>query len=213
MPRSAMGRRRLSQGITFMLLAIAMVIGAYLLGSVSTAVVVCRLAGLPDPRSQGSGNPGATNVLRTGRKGAAIITLLGDSLKGLAPVLIAHGLGLDAPWVAAVALAAFLGHLYPVYHGFQGGKGVATALGVLLGINPLVGVATLITWLAVAGGARISSLAALTAATLTPVYTHLLTTEPWYTAATVVLALLVYWRHRENIGRLLAGTEPRIGKG
>ena len=196
-----------------MLLSIATVLAAYLLGSVSTAIVVCRLSGLPDPRSQGSRNPGATNVLRTGRKGAAIITLLGDSLKGLVPVLVAHALGLEPAWVAAVALAAFLGHLYPVYHGFQGGKGVATALGVLLGLNAFVGLATLATWLVVAALARISSLAALTAATLTPVYTHLLTGEFWYTIATVLLALLVYWRHRANVGRLLAGEEPRFGKG
>ncbi|OOG23097.1 acyl-phosphate glycerol 3-phosphate acyltransferase [Thioalkalivibrio denitrificans] len=195
-----------------MLLSIATVLAAYLLGSVSTAIVVCRLSGLPDPRSQGSRNPGATNVLRTGRKGAAIITLLGDSLKGLVPVLVAHALGLEPFWVAAVALAAFLGHLYPIYHGFQGGKGVATALGVLLGLNVFVGLAALATWLLVAALARISSLAALTAAALTPVYMYLLTGETWYVAAGAALAALIFWRHRANIDRLARGEEPRIGK-
>ncbi|ACL74085.1 protein of unknown function DUF205 [Thioalkalivibrio sulfidiphilus HL-EbGr7] len=194
-----------------MLLASALVLGAYLLGSVSTAILVCRLAGLPDPRSQGSGNPGATNVLRTGRKGAAIITLLGDLLKGLVPVLVAHALGLEPVWIAAVALAAFLGHLFPVYHGFRGGKGVATALGVILGIQAWVGLAALATWLIVAAISRISSLSALTAATLTPVYMYLLTGERWYVAAGVLLAALIYWRHRANIRRLLRGEEPKIG--
>jgi acyl phosphate:glycerol-3-phosphate acyltransferase len=196
-----------------MLLAIGLVLAAYLLGSVSTAIVVCRLAGLPDPRSQGSGNPGATNVLRTGRKGAAIITLVGDCLKGLVPVLIAKAAGLDAGWVAAVALAAFAGHLYPVYHGFKGGKGVATALGVLLGLNWIAGLAALATWLVAAAVTRISSLGALTAATLTPLYLHLLTGEPRLVVAGVVIAALIYWRHRGNIHRLLAGGEPKIGQG
>jgi acyl phosphate:glycerol-3-phosphate acyltransferase len=196
-----------------MLLAFALVLAAYLLGSVSTAILVCRLAGLPDPRSQGSRNPGATNVLRTGHKGAAIITLLGDVLKGLAPVLIAKAAGLDPAWVAAVALAAFLGHLYPVFHGFEGGKGVATALGVLLGIHGLTGLAALATWLVAAGVTRVSSLGALTAATLTPLYMHLLTGEPWFVGASILLAVLVYWRHRGNIRKLLTGQEPRIGKG
>jgi acyl phosphate:glycerol-3-phosphate acyltransferase len=194
-------------------LAFALVLAAYLLGSVSTAILVCRLAGLPDPRSQGSRNPGATNVLRTGHKGAAIITLLGDVLKGLAPVLIAKAVGLDPAWVAAVALAAFLGHLYPVFHGFEGGKGVATALGVLLGIHGLTGLAALATWLVAAGVTRISSLGALTAATLTPLYMYLFTGEPWFVGASILLAVLVYWRHRGNISKLLTGQEPRIGKG
>jgi len=196
-----------------MLLAFALVLGAYLLGSVSTAILVCRLAGLPDPRSQGSGNPGATNVLRTGRKGAAIITLLGDLLKGLVPVLIAHAFGLEPPWLAAVALAAFLGHLYPVYHGFKGGKGVATALGVLLGIHAPVGLAVLATWLITAAISRLSSLSALTAAALAPLYMYLLTREAWLVGASLLLALMIFWRHRSNIRNLAAGQEPRIGKG
>jgi len=196
-----------------MLLAFALVLGAYLLGSVSTAILVCRLAGLPDPRSQGSGNPGATNVLRTGRKGAAIITLLGDLLKGLVPVLIAHAIGLEPPWLAAVALAAFLGHLYPVYHGFKGGKGVATALGVLLGIHTPVGLAVLATWLITAAISRLSSLSALTAAALTPLYMYLLTGEAWLVGASLLLAVMIFWRHRSNIRKLASGQEPRIGKG
>ena len=194
-----------------MLLAIALVLAAYLMGSVSTAILVCRMAGLPDPRGQGSGNPGATNVLRTGAKGAAIITLLGDLLKGLVPVLVAQALGLGPVWVSAVALAAFLGHLYPVYHGFRGGKGVATALGVILGIHWLTGLAALATWLLMVAVFRISSLGALTAATLMPLYMHLLTGEPWFVLSGVLLTLLVYWRHRRNIRNLLAGEEPRIG--
>jgi acyl phosphate:glycerol-3-phosphate acyltransferase len=194
-----------------MLLAIALVLAAYLMGSVSTAILVCRMAGLPDPRGQGSGNPGATNVLRTGAKGAAIITLLGDLLKGLVPVLVAQALGLGPVWVSAVALAAFLGHLYPVYHGFRGGKGVATALGVILGIHWLTGLAALATWLLMVAVFRISSLSALTAATLMPLYMHLLTGEPWFVLAGVLLTLLVYWRHRRNIRNLLAGKEPKIG--
>lgn len=193
-------------------LAVSLVIAAYLLGSVSTAILICRVAGLPDPRNQGSGNPGATNVLRSGRKGAAIITLLGDVLKGLIPVLIAQALGLGAEWVSAVALAAFIGHLYPVYHGFRGGKGVATALGVLLGMHGLAGLAALVTWLVVAGVTRISSLAALAAAALTPLYLYLLTGERWFIAAGAAMAALIYWRHRGNIRKLLSGQEPRIGR-
>ena len=196
-----------------MLVAIALVLAAYLMGSVSTAILICRMTGLPDPRGGGSGNPGATNVLRTGDKGAAIITLLGDLLKGLVPVLVAQTLGLGPVWVSAVAMAAFLGHLYPVYHGFRGGKGVATALGVILGINWLTGLAALATWLLVVAVFRISSLGALTAATLMPVYMYLLTSESWFVVSGVLLTVLVYWRHRRNIRKLLAGEEPRIGKG
>jgi acyl phosphate:glycerol-3-phosphate acyltransferase len=196
-----------------MLVAIALVLAAYLMGSVSTAILICRMTGLPDPRGGGSGNPGATNVLRIGGKGVAIITLLGDLLKGLVPVLVAQTLGLGPVWVSAVAMAAFLGHLYPVYHGFRGGKGVATALGVILGINWLTGLAALATWLLVVAVFRISSLGALTAATLMPVYMYLLTSESWFVVSGVLLTVLVYWRHRRNIRKLLAGEEPRIGKG
>lgn len=194
-----------------MLLEIIVVTGAYLLGSVATAVLACRLLGLPDPRTVGSGNPGATNVLRVGGKQAAIITLLGDMLKGLLPVVLARALGLAEAWVAAVALAAFLGHLYPVFFGFKGGKGVATALGCLLGMHWALGVAALATWLVVAALSRISSLSALTAALLSPAYAWWITHSPAPVAAAAVMTLLIYWRHRSNIRNLLAGTERRIG--
>ena len=194
-----------------MLLEIALVIGAYLIGSVATAVLTCRLLGLPDPRTVGSGNPGATNVLRMGGKKAAIITLLGDMLKGLIPVLAAQALGFADAWLGAVALAAFVGHLFPVFFGFKGGKGVATALGVLLGLSWGVGALVLVTWLAVAAISRISSLSALVAALLAPAYTAWLTGSPWLIATTVAMTVLIYWRHRSNIRNLLAGTEGRIG--
>lgn len=194
-----------------MLIGITMIIAGYLIGSIATAIITCRLLGLEDPRRVGSGNPGATNVLRTGGKKAAIITLLGDMLKGLIPVLIAHALGLDEPWIAATALAAFLGHLYPVFFGFKGGKGVATALGVLLGLHWGVGLATLATWLVAAAISRISSLSALIAALLAPAFTGWFTGSAWLTASTLVMTLLIYWRHRSNIRNLLAGTEGRIG--
>ena len=193
-----------------MLLEIALVIGAYLIGSVATAVLTCRLLGLPDPRTVGSGNPGATNVLRMGGKKAAIITLLGDMLKGLIPVLAAQALGFADAWLGAVALAAFVGHLFPVFFGFKGGKGVATALGVLLGLSWGVGALVLVTWLAVAAISRISSLSALVAALLAPAYTAWLTGSPWLIATTVAMTVLIYWRHRSNIRNLLSGAEGRI---
>ena len=195
-----------------MLLAISLVILAYLLGSVSTGIIACRLAGLPDPRTQGSGNPGATNVLRAGSKKVAIITLLGDLLKGLVPVLLAKALGLDGLALAAVALAAFLGHLLPLYHQFKGGKGVATALGVLLGLSWMVGLLTLLTWLLAAGLSRISSVGALVAATAAPIYVAVMIGDAWVTGMSCVLALLIYWRHRGNLRRILAGEESRIGR-
>lgn len=199
------------QDIPSPLLSVALVIGAYLLGSISTAIVTCHLMGLPDPRMSGSGNPGATNVLRVGGKRAAGITLFGDMLKGLIPVAIAHLLGASLPAVAATGLAAFLGHLYPVYFGFQGGKGVATLLGVLLGLNWLAGLATIVTWLAMAAIWRISSLSALVAAALSPVYVWRTTGSSFAAAVVLLMAALLYWRHRENIRRIAAGTEGRIG--
>ena len=185
---------------------------AYLLGSLSTAVIVSKLAGLPDPREQGSKNPGATNVLRLGGKKAAIITLLGDALKGLVPVVIADALSASPDILAAVGLAAFLGHLYPVFFGFKGGKGVATALGVLSGFSVWVGLAVLATWLLTAFLFRISSLAALTAATLAPLYVWLLRESPVLSGAALAMALLLISRHRGNIERLLRGEESRIGQ-
>jgi glycerol-3-phosphate acyltransferase PlsY len=189
---------------------LALILLGYLAGSISSAIVVCRLMGLPDPREHGSGNPGATNVLRVGGKGAAALTLLGDSLKGLIPVLLARAL--HAPeWVlGAVALGAVLGHLYPVFFGFRGGKGVATALGAFLGINPWLGLAWAATWLAMAALFRISSLSALTAMILTPFYAWFLTGSRSLTALLSAIAVLVIARHHSNIRNLLAGTESRI---
>lgn len=188
-----------------------LIVVAYLLGSVATAIITCRLMGLPDPRRVGSGNPGATNVLREGGKKAAIITLLGDMLKGLVPVLVGHALGV-ADWaLAAIGLAAFIGHLYPVYFGFKGGKGVATALGVSLGFHWGLGLAVLGTWLVMAFVSRISSLSALTASLLAPLYAWLITGSTALTVAAALMAVLVFWRHRSNIRNLLDGTEGRIG--
>jgi len=188
---------------------------AYLLGSLSFAVIVSRAMRLPDPRQYGSGNPGATNVLRTGRKMAAILTLLGDALKGWGAVVLARMLapqfGLDDGVVLLCALAVFIGHLFPVFFGFKGGKGVATALGVLVGLNPWLGLACLLTWLFMAGVFRISSLAALTTAALAPVYAGLL--MGWgETAMTVlVITLLLVYRHKSNLIKLVSGQEARIG--
>lgn len=189
-----------------------LVLAAYLLGSLSFAVIVSRLMRLPDPRSFGSGNPGATNMLRTGRKSAAVLTLLGDALKGWVAVAGAQALGADAHTVLLVALAVFVGHLFPVFFRFQGGKGVATALGVLLGFDPWLGLACLATWIATAAVFRISSLAALVAAALAPVYAGLL--MGWGDAALAVLALalLLVYRHKSNLIKLANGEEGRIGQ-
>lgn len=192
-------------------LDVALVLAGYLAGSVATAVLACRVLGLPDPRTTGSNNPGATNVLRVGGKRAAVITLAGDVAKGAAPVLIAKLLLAPAPVLAATALAAFVGHLYPVFFAFKGGKGVATALGAVLGLAWPVGAAMLGTWLVVALVSRYSSLSALSAAVLAPVYTVLLAPAPSYIAAVCAMALLLVWRHRDNIERLMAGTETKIG--
>ncbi len=188
---------------------------AYLLGSISFALVTSKLFGLDDPRTYGSGNPGATNVLRTGNKLAALLTLLGDAAKGWVAVFVAslladHGI-LDIYGVAAVAVVVFIGHLFPVFSGFKGGKGVATGLGVLLGINPLLGLFVLLTWLVVAFLTRYSSLSALVSATLAPVYYGLMfRVDAFFYAICVISALLIY-RHRQNIANLLAGTESKIG--
>lgn len=195
-----------------MMLSLLLIIAAYLIGSVSTAILTCRLLGLPDPRTQGSGNPGATNVLRSGGKKAAIITLVGDLLKGWLPVLLARLLGLEGPALALVALAAFLGHLFPAYHGFKGGKGVATGFGVLLGLHWGVGLASLVTWLAAAGISRMSSVGALTAALLAPLWIALILGDIWITLTACVMLVLLYWRHWGNIRRILDGSEPRIGQ-
>ena len=193
---------------------------AYLLGSLSFAVIVSHVMGLNDPRTYGSKNPGATNVLRSGSKVAAVATLLLDALKAYLPVLLvrhfgaAYGMG-DGT-VALVSLAAFLGHLFPVFFRFAGGKGVATALGVLLGISGWLGLAVLLVWLLMARVFRYSSLAALTAAVCAPVFYLLGDGLAWYadngvTLALVIVSALLLWRHAQNIARLLKGTEPRIG--
>lgn len=194
-----------------MLVTSLFVVFGYLAGSISTAILVCRAMGLPDPRSEGSRNPGATNVLRFGGKKAAGITLAGDFLKGLLPVLLARWAGLDETGLALTALAAFLGHLYPVFFGFEGGKGVATALGVILGLSWPVALAALATWLFMAFVVRISSLAALTAAALTPVFAWGFGMRGVPFAAVLLMVVLLVWRHRSNIRNLLAGAEDQIG--
>jgi acyl phosphate:glycerol-3-phosphate acyltransferase len=191
-------------------------LAAYLIGSLSFAVIVSRVMGLNDPRTYGSGNPGATNVLRSGNKAAAIATLLLDALKGYVPVVLVKefggAYGLDEGTLALVGLAAFLGHLWPVFFHFNGGKGVATAAGVLLGLNPWLGLATLATWLIIAFFTRYSSLAAIVAAVFAPFYQILIWGGgPVAVAVTVMGALLVY-RHKANIAKLLAGTESRLGQ-
>lgn len=195
-----------------MLLAISLVGFAYLVGSLSTAIIVCKLLGLPDPRTQGSQNPGATNVLRFGGKKAAAVTLVGDMLKGLIPVLIASYWSASSILIASVALAAFLGHLYPVYFRFHGGKGVATALGVLLGIHWLIGLCTIISWLVMAAVFRISSLSALVSSALSPLFVYWVYPEPPLIGAALIMCALLFWRHRRNIQNLLAGNESKISK-
>ena len=197
----------------------ALVALAYLIGSIPFAVVVSKLMGLQDPRSYGSKNPGATNVLRTGNKAAAALTLLGDAAKGWFALWLAQYLAPGLSWTAyaLVALAAFLGHLYPIFLGFKGGKGVATALGILVAIHPWLAVATAATWLIIAVFSRYSSLAALVAAFFAPVYYLFGSGVAWYAQAPVGIALaiigvLLFYRHRANIARLLAGTESRIGR-
>ena len=195
-----------------MIAIILVVLAAYLVGSIASAIIVCKLLGLPDPRSDGSGNPGATNVLRLGGKKAAAITLLGDLLKGLLPVLAAAWLVPQPEAIAAAAIAAFLGHLYPVFFGFKGGKGVATALGAVAGLSWLAVGAMAATWVLIAALSRISSLSALVASLLMPAYLWWFTGFTAYWSAGVVIAIFICVRHKANIARLLAGTEPRIGK-
>ena len=195
---------------------VAAVVLAYLVGSLSFAVIVSRAMGLSDPRSYGSGNPGATNVLRSGNKTAAVLTLLLDALKGFVPVLLADQFGarfgVGEGTVALVGLAAFLGHLWPVFFRFQGGKGVATAAGVLLGLNPWLGLATLATWAIIAAFFRYSSLAAIVSAVFAPFYQLLIWGGGPAALAVGLMGLLLIWRHSANIGKLLAGTESRLGQ-
>ena len=192
------------------MLQILLPIIAYLIGSISSAILVCRIMGLPDPRSTGSNNPGATNVLRIGGKKAAILTLLGDVLKGIIPVVIAKSLNLSPVVVALVGIGAFLGHLYPIFFGFKGGKGVATAVGVFIGLNGLLALILFVVWLVVAAVFRYSSLAALTTAALAPVIILLVFPSTPYFLLALVIAVLLFMRHKENIKRLLAGEESKI---
>lgn len=198
------------------MLTIVFVIAAYLLGSISFALITSKLFDLPDPRTYGSGNPGATNVLRSGKKVAAALTLIGDAAKGWLAVFLA--IQFSPPDVsytmlaAAVALAVFIGHLFPIFLRFKGGKGVATALGVLLALNVWVGLGGLATWMFMALVFRYSSLAALTAAVTTPVYAFLLGLPHEWVLASGILSLLLIWRHKSNIQNLLAGKEAKIGK-
>ena len=180
---------------------------AYLKGSISSAIIICRLMGLPDPREQGSGNPGATNVMRFGGKKAAAITLLGDMLKGLIPVYAANALGLPSVLVAATGLAAFMGHLYPVFFSFKGGKGVATSVGVLLGFAWVLGFAYMATWFLVYKLGKISSMSALVASILSPVFAWFIVGDKAIVVASLVMMVFLLWRHKGNIQRLLAGEE------
>jgi glycerol-3-phosphate acyltransferase PlsY len=187
-----------------------LVVSAYLLGSISSAIVVCRAMGLPDPRTEGSNNPGATNVLRIGGKKAAAVTLLGDSLKGLIPMLCAHALGASPPALALTGAAAFLGHLYPVFFGFKGGKGVATALGVQFGLHWLFGAIVAGVWLFMAKVVKISSLSALVSMALAPLVIWWLWPAPELIAMQTGVSLILFWRHRSNIRNLIGGTEGKI---
>jgi glycerol-3-phosphate acyltransferase PlsY len=194
----------------------AFILIGYLIGSLSFAVIVSKAFGLPDPHTYGSGNPGATNVLRTGNKLAAVLTLLGDGLKGWFAVFLAQKFawryGVDDAGIAGVALAVFVGHLFPVFFRFKGGKGVATAAGVLFAIDWRIGLGTLGTWLVIAFFFRYSSLAALVAAAFAPFATALVLGFNLYAAAVLGISVLLVWRHAENIRKLFAGTESRIGE-
>jgi glycerol-3-phosphate acyltransferase PlsY len=202
--------------MTTWLTSLAAVLIAYLVGSLSFAVIVSRMMGLADPRSYGSGNPGATNVLRSGNRWAAILTLAFDVLKGFVPVLLALTLaprfGFGEGTIALVGLAAFIGHLWPVFFGFRGGKGVATAAGVLLALNPWLGAATLVTWLIIAAFFRYSSLASIAAALFAPLYQVLFWGAGPTALAIGAMSLLLLWRHAGNFERLIAGKESKIGQ-
>jgi len=194
------------------IILILTIIGAYLFGSISSAIITCKLMRLPDPRTQGSNNPGATNVLRIGGKKAAFITLLGDTLKGVIPVLFAKWLDFSAVGIALVCFAAFLGHLFPIFFRFVGGKGVATLLGCLLALSWPVGLSWVGTWLIVAIITRYSSLSSLTASTLAPLYAWYFTDKLAYVVILVLIDIILMIRHRGNIVKLIKGQESRIGK-
>jgi glycerol-3-phosphate acyltransferase PlsY len=193
-------------------MAVVWILLAYSLGSVSSAIIVCKLMGLPDPRSEGSGNPGATNVLRIGGKKAAALTLVGDMLKGYIPVALAVWFGLDSLVVIAIGVAAFIGHLWPIFFEFKGGKGVATELGVLFGLNPIIGAMSALIWLFIAKGLKVSSLAALVAMALAPVLTWFIEGSVAWVVGVALMSLVLIWRHKSNIQRLLSGEESMIGR-
>lgn len=192
------------------MLLYALVPFAYLLGSISSAIIVCRIMGLPDPRTQGSNNPGATNVMRLGGKKAAAITLIGDALKGLIPMLLAHLLQAPPLVFALAAMAAFLGHLYPLFFAFKGGKGVATALGIQFGMSWMIGLSIAAIWLFVAKVMNTSSLAALVAMALAPLIVWWFWPTPELIIMQVLMSILLFWRHRSNIQNLLSGEEKKI---
>ena len=191
---------------------ILLLIIAYLVGSASAAIITCKLLGKQDPRTLGSKNPGATNVMRYAGKKAAFFTLLGDLLKGLVPVAIGHAFDLSWGWLVLIGLAAFLGHLYPIYFGFKGGKGVATALGVYFGLNPIVGVVIAITWLISALMFNISSLSALIACLLAPLYFFWVTGSMDLFLGLLLMTVFIYWRHRSNIMNIIDGSEGKISE-
>lgn len=192
------------------MLPYTLVICAYLMGSFSAGILVSKFLSLPDPRTLGSKNPGATNVLRTGGKKAAILTLLGDSLKGLIPILVARYFGLSFEWLAIIGIAAFLGHVFSLYYGFKGGKGVATAMGIYLGLNPLIGLAIITTWLSAAFAFNMSSLSALIATLLAPFYFYYITRSLPLLIGLLFITALIYWKHKTNIKKIIAGTENNI---
>ena len=193
-----------------MLLNLSTIFASYLLGSISTAIIVCKIMHLPDPRTVGSNNPGATNVLRVGGKKAAALTLFGDSLKGVIPVIIAKLLGLEPMMIALVAISAFLGHLFPIFFSFKGGKGVATFFGAMLALNYWVGIFLLATWLLIAYGLKISSLSALIAAILAPIYFYLMQSELVYVWMSLFFTIALLLTHHSNIKKLLSGEENKI---
>jgi len=191
---------------------LGLIVAAYLIGSISSAIIVCRLMGLPDPRSEGSNNPGATNVLRIGGKKAAAITLLGDMLKGVLPVAAGHLLDVSTLTFAIAAMAAFLGHLYPVFFGFKGGKGVATALGTQFGLHWGIGLAVAGIWLFMAKVVKISSLSALVSMALAPVIIYWIWPADELIVMQIIMSVILFWRHKSNIQRLISGEESLIGK-
>lgn len=193
------------------MLETVLILGSYLLGSLSAAIIVCKLMGLPDPRLNGSNNPGATNVLRIGGKKAAFLVLLLDGLKGFLPVIIGQLLHLPQSALAMMAFAAIFGHTFPVFFGFKGGKGVATTAGAIIALSPTLTLVSGITWLVVLGLSRISSLASLVTLALTPIYALLLNLQGFIIPLFLVI-ILIFWRHKDNIVRLAQGTEPLVGK-